>query len=49
MPDEGADLPDYVPTEADKLLDGVYGDHVHDNDGSQLEGGVDEDKLFQRY
>jgi hypothetical protein len=47
--EEGADLLDYVPTEAKKLLDGVYGDHVHDNDGLQLDRGVDEDKLFQRY
>jgi hypothetical protein len=49
IPDDGAALPAYVPTEADKLLDSVFGDHVHDNDRSQLDGGVDEDRIYQKY
>jgi hypothetical protein len=49
IPDEGADLTDYVLTEADRLLNSVFGDHVHDNDGNQLDGGIEDDKLFQKY
>ena len=45
--DEGADLPDYVPTEADWRLDEVLGDHIHDNDGSHLDGGISDDALWQ--
>lgn len=42
-PDEGADLPGYVLSPADRLLDTLYGDHVHPNDGCHLAGGVDDD------
>jgi hypothetical protein len=50
IPDEGADLPTYVPMYADKLLNSVFGDHIiHDNDGSQLEGNIEDDRIFQRY
>lgn len=42
-----ADIPGYVLTEADKLLDLVYGDHLHDNDGLQLTGGVADDHVWQ--
>ena len=31
--DEGADLEGYEATQADELLDSVYGDHAHANDG----------------
>ena len=48
VPDVGADLPTYILTEADKLLDSIYGDHVHDNDGTHLDGGIATDRLWQR-
>jgi hypothetical protein len=46
--DEGADLPGNTLTLADKLLDTLYGDRVHNNDGTHLTGGVDDDGLWQR-
>lgn len=46
--EEGADLPGYCPTEADRLLDEVFGDHAHDNDGAHLGGGVVGDKTWQQ-
>ena len=45
--DEGADLPGYILTPADRLLDTVYGDHVHANDGCHLDGGVADDGMWQ--
>ena len=45
---EGGDLPGYEPTEADRKLDLVFGDHVHLNDGCHLKGGIDTDGLWQR-
>ncbi len=47
-PDAGADLPDYFVTAADRLLDAAFGDHVHDNDGTHLQGGFSDDALWQR-
>jgi hypothetical protein len=45
----GADLPDYTLTEADIKLDtAVYGDHVHNNDGTHLDGGIVDDHRWQR-
>jgi hypothetical protein len=35
-----ADLPGFVLSPADRLLDSVFGDHVHGNDGTQLRGDV---------
>jgi hypothetical protein len=46
--DEGADLPGFVPAVADGLLDSVYGDHPHHNDGRHLDGGVSGDAQWQR-
>ena len=43
----GADLPGYEPTPADLLLDSIFGDHVHPNDGSQLDGGFSDDQKWQ--
>jgi hypothetical protein len=41
------DLPGAVISEADlKLLD-VYGDYIHQNDGTQLDGGVKDDGAWQ--
>lgn len=45
--EEGADLPDYKSTPADLLLDSVYGDHVHPNDGRHLDGGYSDDLKWQ--
>ena len=47
-PDAGADLPGYGVTAADRLLDSAYGDHVHDNAGTHLQGGFSDDALWQR-
>ena len=44
----GADLPGFSPTPADLLLDKVYGDHPHRNDGRHLDGGIQDDKAWQR-
>ena len=45
LAEAAADLPGYVPTEADRLLDMVYRDHAHDNDGTHLSGGIAGDKM----
>jgi hypothetical protein len=47
-PDAGADKAGYMPTPADRQLDSVYGDHVHGNDGSHLDGGTADDLRWQR-
>ena len=44
---ENADLPDHILTPVDKLLDEVYGDHIHQNDGRHLDGGVQDDGFWQ--
>ena len=46
---EGArgDVPGYVPTPEDLRLQEVYGDWVHGNPGTHLDGGVAEDGLWQ--
>ena len=41
-----ADLPDYVITDRDRMMDGVYGDHVHQNDGTHLNGGIADDAVW---
>jgi hypothetical protein len=46
--DVGADVEGYAPTPVDALLDGVYGDHPHQNDGCHLDGGISHDKTWQR-
>ena len=43
-PDKGVDLLGYILTEADRILDKIYGDHVHANDDAHLEGGITEKK-----
>jgi hypothetical protein len=47
VPDVNTDLPGYQPTAADLLLDTIYGDHVHDNDGTHLDGGIANDAFWQ--
>jgi hypothetical protein len=46
--DPGADLPGFTPVQADRLLDEVYGDHPHQNDGRHLDGGIEGDATWQR-
>ena len=45
--EEGADLQGFLPTPADLLLDSIYGDHVHSNDGTHLNGDILDDRLWQ--
>ena len=40
-------MPGYVPTQEDLRLQEVYGDWVHGNPGTHLDGGVAEDGLWQ--
>jgi hypothetical protein len=47
-PDPGADLPGYETSRADRLLDTVYGDHPHANDGCHLDGSIPSDRSWQR-
>jgi hypothetical protein len=44
-----SDLPNHQLTEADLQFEEVYGDHVHDNDGTHLDGGIADDALWQGY
>ena len=48
-PDEGGNIPDYIPTDADRRLNGVLGDHIHDNDRSHLDGDIPNDALWQAH
>ena len=48
-PPEGtADLPGFHPERAHLLLQGVYGDFPHHNDGSHLDRGIADDALWKR-
>ena len=44
---ESADLPDYTVTDIDRMMDKVFGDHVHQNDGTHLTGGIADDVTWQ--
>ena len=46
--EEKADLPVFTPEHVHLLLQKVYGDFLHHNDGSHLEGGIADDALWQR-
>lgn len=41
------DLPGATISEADLKLLEVYGDYIHQNDGSQLDGGIEDDLVWQ--
>jgi hypothetical protein len=43
------DLPGAIISEADRMLDKVYGDHVHQNPGTHLNGGIEDDAMWQGY
>ena len=45
---ENADLLGFTPERAHLLLQGVYGDFSHHNDGSQLDWGIADDAAWQR-
>ena len=47
-PEENTDLPGFTPERAHLLLQGVYGDFPHHNDGSHLDGGITDDAAWQR-
>ena len=48
-PDEQADLLYFTPDRAHLLLQEVYGDLPHHNDGLHLDGGVTDNAIRQRY
>lgn len=43
------DLPGYSLSDADRMLDKVFGDHVHQNDGKHLDGGILDDTQWQEW
>ena len=45
---KGVDLPGYHITTAGFCLDRVYRDHLHANNGIHLNGGILDDRLWQR-
>ena len=47
-PEENADLPDFTLDRAHLLLQEVYRDFPHHNDGLHLDGGVADDAIWQR-
>jgi hypothetical protein len=51
IPDARSDIPGAVISAANKKLDEVYGDHVHDNPGSHLNGNISSalDLIWQGY
>ena len=49
IPPDSSDLPDYTLTEVDKIFDEVFGDHIHQNPGLHLDGGITDDATWQSY
>ena len=48
LPTQFGDLPNYIPTHMDVSIASVFdGEHLRDNDGTQLDGGIKEDKVWQ--
>ena len=45
--EEGTDLPDFTLERVNLLLQGVYGDFLHQNNGLHLDGGVLYDDVWQ--
>jgi hypothetical protein len=43
------DLPIATFLEVDRMLEDVYGNHIHQNPGTHLNGGITDDKLWQNY
>ena len=46
--EENADIPDFTTQRMHLLLQEVYGDFLHHNDGSHLDRGVPDDTIWQR-
>jgi hypothetical protein len=46
---EIGDLPDIHLSDADRMMDKVYGDHVHQNPGTHLRGDIPDDEMWQDY
>jgi hypothetical protein len=46
---EFGDLPDIELSDADRMMDKVYGYHVHQNPGTHLSGLIPDDKMWQDY
>ena len=46
---EKGDVPGYTPTPEDLRLWEVYGDWVHQNPGTHLDGGISEDGRWQAW
>ena len=44
---ENGDVPGYAPNPEDLRLREVYGDWVHGNPGTHLDGGILEDRMWQ--
>lgn len=44
-----SDLPGTTYTRVDQMMDEIYGDHVHQNDGTHLDGGITDDATWQSY
>ena len=47
--EENADLPGFAPESAHLLLQGVYGDFPHHNDGLHLNRRIADDAAWQRH
>jgi hypothetical protein len=43
------DLPGVTASDADRKLMEVYGDYIHQNDGSHLDGGIKDDAVWQEH
>jgi hypothetical protein len=43
------DLPGAIITEVDRMMDKVYGNHIHQNPGTHLDGGIADDAKWQDY
>jgi hypothetical protein len=43
------DLPEATLGDADRMLDTVYGGHIHQNDSTHLEGGIVNNNDWQEY
>jgi hypothetical protein len=46
---EIGDLPDIELSDAGRMMDKVYGDHVHQNPGTHLRGDIPDDEMWQDY
>ena len=47
LPEENANLPKFTPERAHLLLQGVYGELPHHNDGSHLDGRVADNAIWK--